>query len=93
MTSDAHSSYAEAIGIKTLGVTDDSTGIVAVELGDSSTRSIKVMKIDYYEDEEKIKFTQNPKILYQSKAAHGTSEYREIGLSDDDYEDEDNNDP
>ena len=45
-TDTGFSSDAEAFGWKVLG-NDDVAGIVAVEFGDSSTRSIKVMKLDY----------------------------------------------
>lgn len=44
LVSTAHSSDAEAIGIKILG-NNDYSAIFGVELGDSFTRSIKIMEV------------------------------------------------
>ena len=47
---------------------DNASGIVGVELGDSSLRAIKAMKIDYNSDQDKVEFTTNPTKVYQVKA-------------------------
>jgi hypothetical protein len=44
--------------MKILG-NDDVSGIVAVELGDSATRSIKVMEVVYYEATDKVAWSIN----------------------------------
>ena len=83
--------------MKILG-NDDVSGIVAVELGDSATRSIKVMEVVYDEATDKVAWSTNgaPKVLYQSKALHGTDQYREIGIpgvADPEFEDDGKNTP
>jgi hypothetical protein len=64
---------------------EDIEGYVGVQLGDSSTRSLKIMAFD--------STFETPVELYHYKAKHGESEYRELGLNDDGFTDYDDSTP
>jgi len=61
---------------------EETSRFVGVQLGEATTRSIKIMAFD-------SESFETPVELYHYKAKHGESEYREIGLSSDIYSDED----
>lgn len=70
---------SKAFGMK-LSIDEDR--FIGVQLGEGSTRSIKIMAFD-------SESFDTPVELYHYKAKHGESEYREIGLDSDIFTDED----
>lgn len=70
---------SQALGMKKA---EEESGLIAVQLGDAVTRSIKIMAFD-------SDTLTTPVEIYHYKAKHGESKYREIGLDSDIYEDED----